>query len=75
MDNDDSWEETDKTNLIAILVSLGIPTVCMGCCCLYLQIKKYIEKRKFQDKLKENYKLKEVIIDNSFYRLQNTRTI
>ncbi len=75
MDNDDSWEETDKTNLIALLVSLGIPTVCMGCCCLYYQIKKYIEKKKFLSKLKENQKLKEVIIENSFYQAPSATQI
>lgn len=68
MDNDDSWEETDKTNLIALIVSLGIPTVCMCSCAAYLYIKKQIEKRKFQQRLKENAKLKEIIVDNSFYQ-------
>ncbi len=75
MDNDDSWEETDKTNLIAILASLGIPTVCMGCCVLYLFIKKIREKRQFQAKLKENLKLKEVVIENTFYQLPNAPQI
>jgi hypothetical protein len=75
MDNDDSWEETDKTNLIALVVSLGIPTVCMGCCFLYWQIRKYIEYRKFLSSLKENTKLKEVIIENSFYQAPSATQI
>lgn len=68
MDTDDSWEETDKTNLIAIIVSLGIPTVCICSSAIYWYIKKNIEKRKFQQKLKENAKLKEIIVENSFYQ-------
>ena len=68
MDNDDSWEETDKTNLIALIVSLGIPTVCMCCTAGYWAIKKYIEKKRFQKKLQENLKLKEIVIENSFYQ-------
>lgn len=62
MDNDDSWETTDKTNLITALLCVGVPFGCALCCFCRIYIKKYFHRKNL---LKKKEVLQDIIVYNS----------